>query len=83
MTQLKLLILTLANSEIARAAYAAIAGKWGAVGIAIALALSILVGALAFGFTPEAIEAWFKALSVPGGVLVLWVIGAVLIALGG
>ena len=58
----KKLVDDLAHSEIARNAYDAVSRKWGAVGVAIALAACILAGALIFGYDVADIQRWFDGL---------------------
>lgn len=53
---------SLAHGDIARQSYAAITSKWGAVGIAIALAIAIIVGVVLLGYDVNDVQSWFAGL---------------------
>lgn len=59
---IKSVIRSLAHSDLARQAYAAITHKWGPVGIAIALAVVVIVGVVLLGYDLADVQQWFAGL---------------------
>lgn len=62
MTNIKTIANSIVHSDLPKQAYAAITAKWGSIGIAIALALVIAIGAVALGYDVADIQAWFAGL---------------------
>lgn len=60
---IKSIVASLAHSDLAKQLYAAITNKWGAVGIAIALAVAVVIGVVLLGYDLADVQAWFAGLA--------------------